>query len=158
MRRIDLAVEVRADDVLCSRGQRQVHNITIFDMARIDNREIDILKKSYLLRVEVRIACDSVSPSMRPEAQAMIARRRQADEIEGMRANGEALLPQLVDDDGVRGLLKAIESKDIHQAIDHASHALGTIDMDIGGARVVLRPRARLQKRHQVRDVIEMKV
>ena len=88
----------------------------------------------------------------------MIARRWQADEIERIRTDAEALLIKLVDNNRIRRLLKTVASKDIHQTIHHALHTVGTIDMNIGCAWITLRPGTGLQKRHQVRDVIGMEV
>ena len=135
-----------------------MHNLSIFDMTRIDDGEINVAQEGYLIIVKVGVTSDGVAFAIPRKAQAMIAGRRQADEIEAMGAYLKLLLRNFMHNNLVRGLLQATGSKYLQQAIDDLLSTRWPINMNICRARVSLRPCSCLQKWDDIRDMIGVEV
>src|SRR5437588_10455138 len=120
-------------------------------MTRIDDGEINVAQEGYLIIVKVGVTSDGVAFAIPRKAQAMIAGRRQADEIEAMGTYLKLLLRNFMHDNLVRGLLQATGSKDLQQAIDNLLNTRWPINMNICRSRISLRPCSCLQKWNSTR-------
>src|SRR5260221_13465258 len=108
--------------------------------------------------MEIRVARHSILPSLPCEAQPVIARWRQADKVEVMRPYGKPFFDHFMHNDAVGGLLQAGCSKDILESVDQALYARRSVDMQVGGTGIASRPGASVQKRHQVRNMVWVKM
>ena len=79
-----------------------MHNLSIFDMTRIDDGEINVAQEGYLIIMKVGVTSDGVAFAIPRKAQAMIAGWRQADEIEAMGAYLKLLLRNFMHNNLVR--------------------------------------------------------
>src|SRR5260370_6840514 len=75
-----------------------------------------------------------------------------------MRDYGEPFFDHFMHNDDVGGLLQDGCSKDILESVDQALYARRSVDMQVGGAGIASRPGASVQKRHQVRNMVWVKM
>src|SRR5690242_1303243 len=101
-------------------------------MARIDNREVHVAQKSYLLLMERGIAGEGIAFAVPLETQAVIASRRQAHKFHRLPGNSVGSFSDLMHLYLICRLREAGGAEGIHKIVEQVMYTCRTINMQIG--------------------------
>ena len=154
---IQVSIKVGADQDSRRTGDGQLHELVIRKMARIDDGKIRVPYELDLLLMKMRVARHSIGPASIVEPQAMVPSWRQA-----CVAPLEVTSPQTVfdfpDHDSERCIDRIGKTDDREKSDNRFMDSGGSEDTKVPGSRVDGRIEAGVNERHQIRQMIGVKV